>query len=81
MLNLEMQAGISSGGGLNRLGALNQSILAKASRGELVPQAPNDAPPSVLFERIWVEREAAEGERLTRKGGVREEIPNADLSD
>jgi type I restriction enzyme, S subunit len=31
---------------------LTQSILAKAFRGELVPQDPNDRPASVLVERI-----------------------------
>jgi len=34
------------------LGKLTQSILAKAFRGELVPQDPNDEPASVLLERI-----------------------------
>jgi type I restriction enzyme, S subunit len=40
-----------------RLGYLEQSILAKAFRGELAPQDPNDEPASLLLERIHVERE------------------------
>ena len=32
--------------------SLNQSILAKAFRGELVPQDPNDEPATLLIERI-----------------------------
>ncbi|BDI19040.1 hypothetical protein ANSO36C_48420 [Nostoc cf. commune SO-36] len=39
------------------LDKLNQSILAKAFRGELVPQDPDDEPASVLLERIRAERE------------------------
>jgi type I restriction enzyme, S subunit len=38
---------------------LQQSILAKAFRGELVPRDPNDEPASMLLERISAER--AEG--------------------
>ena len=32
--------------------SLKQSMLAKAFRGELVPQDPNDEPATVLLERI-----------------------------
>ncbi|MBD2248410.1 restriction endonuclease subunit S [Nostoc sp. FACHB-888] len=39
------------------LDQLDQSILAKAFRGELVPQDPNDEPASVLLERIRAERD------------------------
>ena len=39
------------------LGELDQSILAKAFRGELVPQDPNDEPAAVLLDRIRAERE------------------------
>ena len=36
---------------------LDQSILAKAFRGELVPQDPTDEPATVLLQRIQAERE------------------------
>lgn len=39
---------------------LTQSILAKAFRGELVPQNPDDEPASVLLERIRAEKTKAE---------------------
>jgi len=41
------------------LDRLESAILAKAFRGELVPQDPNDEPASVLLERIRAERAAA----------------------
>lgn len=51
-----------------RLAALEQSLLAKAFRGELVPQDPNDEPASVLLERIRAERaEAGEAPRRGRR--------------
>jgi type I restriction enzyme S subunit len=43
------------------LSNLGQSILAKAFRGELVPQDPTDEPASVLLERIRGERASGEG--------------------
>jgi type I restriction enzyme S subunit len=39
-----------------RINHLTQSILAKAFRGELVPQEPTDEPASVLLERIKAQR-------------------------
>jgi type I restriction enzyme S subunit len=38
---------------------LDQAVLAKAFRGELVPQDPNDEPADVLLDRIKTERQAA----------------------
>ena len=38
---------------------LNPALLAKAFRGELVPQDPNDEPASVLLERLAATRRAA----------------------
>lgn len=42
--------------GISDLEALDQSILAKAFRGDLVPQDPNAEPASVLLERIQAKR-------------------------
>ena len=42
-----------------RIDKLTASILAKAFRGELVPQDPNDEPASVLLERLRAKRDAA----------------------
>ncbi|MDE1339809.1 restriction endonuclease subunit S [Vibrio aestuarianus] len=43
-----------------RVDKLTQSILAKAFRGELVPQDPNDEPADKLLERIAAARKEAE---------------------
>lgn len=50
-----------------RIDRLTQSILAKAFRGELVPQDPSDEPASVLLERIQAQRASAPKARRTRK--------------
>jgi type I restriction enzyme S subunit len=51
---------------MHLLDRLDQANLAKAFRGELVPQDPNDEPASVLLERICAAR--AEQAKNTRNG-------------
>lgn len=41
---------------ISQVNTLQQAVLAKAFRGELVPQDPNDEPASVLLEKIKAER-------------------------
>lgn len=50
-----------------RIDALTQSLLAKAFRGELVPQDPTDEPASVLLERIRTQRAATPKPKRGRK--------------
>ena len=50
-----------------RIDHLTQSILAKAFRGELVPQDPNDEPASVLLERIKAKRDVLPKAKRGRK--------------
>lgn len=56
---------------LGEMDQLDQAILAKAFRGELVPQEPNDEPAAVLLERIRAHRtqqaEATKGQKKTAK--------------
>jgi type I restriction enzyme S subunit len=56
-----------------RLESLQRSLLAKAFRGELVPQDPADEPASTLLERIRAERSSSEkvGAAATRKRETR----------
>lgn len=49
-----------------RIDKLTAAILAKAFRGELVPQDPNDEPASVLLARLRAQRDAAPAP--TRRG-------------
>lgn len=50
-----------------RIDRLTQSILAKAFRGELVPQDPSDEPASVLLARIKAQHAAAPKAKRGRK--------------
>ncbi len=43
----------------SQLDELERSVLAKAFRGELVPQDPSDEPASVLLDRVRAERAEA----------------------
>jgi len=55
-------------------GRCDQSILAKAFRGELVPQDPNDEPASELLKRIQAARES-DGRPRPKKTGKASERP------
>lgn len=53
---------------------LTQSILAKAFRGELVPQDPSDEPAEKLLERVKAEKEKVSKENGKRKKVIEELI-------
>lgn len=53
---------------LELVGRLDEAILAKAFRGELVPQDEKDKPAEHLLARIRAERETAPKARRGRKG-------------
>lgn len=53
-----------------RIDRLTQSILAKAFRGELVPQDPNDEPASALLERIKAQRAAVPKAKRGRRAAT-----------
>lgn len=50
-----------------KLNTINQSILAKAFQGKLVPQDPNDEPANELLKRIQIEHEKLEKELKGKK--------------
>lgn len=66
-LAIAQACGESHDSALQQCVQLWRTILAKAFRGELVPQDPNDEPASVLLERIRAERAAADGEAGGKK--------------
>jgi type I restriction enzyme, S subunit len=49
---------------------LTNSILAKAFRGELVPQDETDEPASVLLERIRLEKETNQAKTPSKRKAV-----------
>ena len=57
---------------------LTPSLLAKAFRGELVPQDPNDEPANVLLERIRAARQAQAGAGKPSRRGRRKAAANPD---
>ncbi len=59
-----------------RLDRLSQSLLAKAFRGELVPQDHNDEPAAELLKRIQAERQQQAADKPSRKTGKRDNQNN-----
>ena len=57
---------------------LTPALLAKAFRGELVPQDPNDEPASVLLERIRAARQAEAGAGKSSRRGRPKAAANPD---
>jgi type I restriction enzyme S subunit len=57
---------------------LTPALLAKAFRGELVPQDPNDEPASVLLERIRAARQAEAGACKPSRRGRKKAATNPD---
>ena len=60
--NIQEQISIS----LEKVNAMDQSILSKAFRGELVPQDPNDEPASEFLKRIKQEKTSLEAGKKKR---------------
>lgn len=65
----------------NRIEQLTPSLLAKAFRGELVPQDPNDEPASALLDRIRAARAAEPVKTRARKmGGHAKKIRKSEVN-
>lgn len=64
----------------SRAEILEQSISAKAFRGELVPQDPNDEPARVLLERIKSLKTQVKHDQETKKGRKRNDLEQRRLS-
>lgn len=60
-------------GASQELASIDATILAKAFRGELLPQDPNDEPASALLEHIRAERESA-GATPKNKGAIKKRV-------
>lgn len=60
-----------------KVNSLAPSLLAKAFRGELVPQDPSDEPASVLLERIRQQRETEPSKSETKKSSKPTRKPRA----
>lgn len=59
---------------------LSQSVLAKAFRGELVPQDPNDEPAEKLLERILEEKAKLVGSKQLSGGRKKKSVGSKQLS-
>ncbi|QNI87739.1 restriction endonuclease subunit S [Synechococcus sp. ROS8604] len=65
---------------LRVLNNFTKALLAKAFRGELVPQDHNDEPASVLLERIKAQREAEAANKKPAKRGRKKKADAAQLA-
>lgn len=59
---------------------MTPALLAKAFRGELVPQDPNDEPAPVLLERIRAARETVPAKSRPRKGSSQPKTQKAEVT-
>ena len=64
----------------NHISRLTPSLLAKAFRGELVPQDPNDEPAQELLKRIQLAKESDASKPRAKKSGKRVSKQKAETS-